>query len=120
MKIKTNELRGPALDWAVAMCRGFEGLDEDEWLIRDGIADMPLSAYNPSSDWSQGGPIIEREGIQLIPSITKCEQPWHSSNPVNDYVSHHYGPTPLIAAMRCYVASKMGGEIEVPDELVKE
>ena len=28
-----------------------------------------------------------------------------------------YGPTPLIAAMRCYVASKLGDEIEIPEEL---
>lgn len=27
-----------------------------------------------------------------------------------------YGPTPLIAAMRCYVASKLGEEVEIPDE----
>ena len=27
------------------------------------------------------------------------------------------GPTPLIAAMRCYVASKLGDEVEVPVEL---
>lgn len=29
-----------------------------------------------------------------------------------------YGPTPLIAAMRCFVASKLGDEVEVPDELL--
>ena len=29
------------------------------------------------------------------------------------------GPTPLIAAMRCYVASKLGDEIEIPTELTK-
>ena len=28
------------------------------------------------------------------------------------------GPTPLIAAMRCYVASKLGDEVDVPEELV--
>jgi hypothetical protein len=27
------------------------------------------------------------------------------------------GPTPLIAAMRCYVASKLGDEIDIPEEL---
>lgn len=29
-----------------------------------------------------------------------------------------YGPTPLIAAMRCYVASKLGDEVEIPEELL--
>jgi len=28
-----------------------------------------------------------------------------------------YGPTPLIAAMRCFVASKLGEEVDVPQEL---
>lgn len=38
-------------------------------------------------------------------------QDWHK----------HYlcGPTPLIAAMRCFVASKLGDEVEIPEELVK-
>ena len=34
--------------------------------------------------------------------------------PVGQVVS---GPTPLIAAMRCYVVSKLGDEVEVPDSL---
>jgi len=29
------------------------------------------------------------------------------------------GPTPLIAATRCYVASKLGDDIEIPEELTK-
>jgi hypothetical protein len=31
-----------------------------------------------------------------------------------------YGHTPLIAAMRCYVASKLGDEVEIPQELLGE
>ena len=107
MKIKTSELKGAALDWAVAQIE-FNG----EY--------RPISLPDYSTDWSQGGPIIEREKIQLLPSITGGEEPWHSSNPANDYVSHQYGPTPLISAMRCFVASKLGGCVEVPNELFKE
>ena len=128
MKIKVSELQGPALDWAVAMCRGFEGLDEDEWLIRDGIADMPLSAYTPSTDWAQGGPIIEREGIGFFCNRTAnvgarfkpdAGADWRAC-PYNKLMDHHFGPTPLIAAMRCYVTSKLGGCVEVPNELFNE
>jgi hypothetical protein len=32
-------------------------------------------------------------------------------------IAHEYGPTPLIAAMRCYVASRLGDEVDVPEEL---
>ena len=28
-----------------------------------------------------------------------------------------FGPTPLIAAMRCYVTSKLGDEVEIPEAL---
>lgn len=115
MKIKTKELAGPALDWAVAKCGGAHPqISYPDKRLFGAIGDT----FDYSTNWAQGGPVIEREKIQLLPSITKCEQPWHSSNPANDYVSHQYGPTPLIAAMRCFVASRLGEEVEVPEELL--
>lgn len=130
MEIKTNKLVGAALDWAVAKCEGLKlyrnallgGQIKEGWWVSGYYMDpnnwIPLNLLNFSTDWAQGGPVIEREKIQLLPSITKCEQPWHSSNPANDYASHQYGPTPLIAAMRVYVASKLGDTVDVPDELI--
>lgn len=60
-------------------------------------------------DWAQGGPIIGRESINL----TKMHgHGWHA-----DCGQVNVGRTPLIAAMRCYVASKLGNEIEIPDEI---
>lgn len=106
MKIKTNELTGAALDWAVAKCEG---------VISDDIDDFCLSTpgeYAYSTDWSQGGPIIEREGISL--DFAQAED-WAAKSSAYQWA---YGPTPLVAAMRCYVAKKMGDTIEVPDELV--
>lgn len=32
---------------------------------------------------------------------------------------YYSGPTPLIAAMRCYVASNLGEEVEIPEEVLK-
>ena len=108
MKIKTNELIDAALDWAVAKCAGYR-LDL-----------APEGSYTPSTDWSQGGPIIERERLQVT---TERDGTWICSIPFaveigryRKYIFTH-GPTPLIAAMRCYVASKLGDEVEVPDEL---
>ena len=37
--------------------------------------------------------------------------------PTRDQTKMVYGPTALIAAMRCYVASKLGEEVDVPEEL---
>jgi hypothetical protein len=99
--MKTSELTGAALDWAVAICEhnvGWEPEGED----RDFY----------STDWAQGGPILERE-INRVQEIT--EGLWEA-----EAWSHtEEGPTPLIAAMRCYVASKFGNTVEIPNELAK-
>lgn len=112
MKIKTSELIGAALDWAVAKCAGLKGVVEDGPVIRE---------YYPSTDWSQGGPIIERELCELVRCQSGSTGPvyWEAHAGFEHESGHaiHYGPTPLIAAMRCYVASKLGDEVEIPGEL---
>ena len=106
MKIKTADLQGPALDWAVAKAVG-------EY--------KPVAVPAYSTDWSQGGPIIEREEIgteRHAPCMSGSE--WEARGSITAKGAGYlwaYGPTPLIAAMRCYVASKLGDEVEVPDAL---
>lgn len=70
--------------------------------------------YNPTGSWSQGGPIISK---QMLATWTADGREWHAREFVLASSPVINGPTPLIAAMRCYVASKMGNEVEVPDEL---
>jgi hypothetical protein len=109
MKIKTSEATGATLDWLVGCA-----LD----------AYIPCAVPEYSTDWAQGGPIIEREFMDV--EVTPCSpdqgapydtwRAWkHNDNADATVVC---GPTPLIAAMRCYVVSKLGEEVEVPDELV--
>lgn len=166
--MKTQDLTGPALDWAVAKAEGHdvvvftieeqrqrwfsdvppekmdkETKDFETYILpalkpeirMRGINDykrhptheeakmlwgegIPRFAY--SSSWSQGGPIIEREGIALHGNPAWCAQ---YSVAVR---AHHggyrgyfrrVGPTPLIAAMRCFVASRLGATIDIPEEL---
>jgi hypothetical protein len=128
MKVKTNELSGAALDWAVAKCEQDDTVriyfDEDtgeklchKWFpILGQYWDVP--EFSPSTDWAQGGLIIERERIYLQPEIGKegAGNAWYA---VSMYNTDAYGSTPLIAAMRCYVASKLGDEVEVHDELLE-
>jgi hypothetical protein len=73
--------------------------------------DMEAPSIQPQ-DWALGGPIIEREGITVR---RYTDALWDASIGRLDYVAD--GPTPLVAAMRCYVISKLGDEVEVPDEL---
>ena len=103
--MKTSELQGAALDWAVATCEGFT------WEQGDFDAGEYGPGFKPSTDWAQGGPIIERERIELRGD---GDGGWIAHDNLNP---EQKGPTPLIAAMRCYVASKLGEEVEIPAEL---
>ena len=77
--------------------------------------------FEPSTDWSQGGPIIEREKIELRYHDVIVAGIWYRDGIGSDECSHKaIGPTPLIAAMRCLCASKLGDEVEVPDELIDD
>lgn len=104
--MKTSDLSGAALDYVVAECEG---------VIYHGPA---WTKY--SSEWSQGGPVIERERIEL--KYLGYGNPPYCGFALKFSPSKYerkaaIGPTPLIAAMRCYVASKLGDEVEIPEEL---
>ena len=121
--MKTSELIGAALDWAVAKCEGvplvlapFTGARN--FVILGQNMKPTIVMYEPSLYWAQGGPIIEREELTLSHSpydhvFYGRTRPWCAEKKGR----MEYGPTPLIAAMRCYVASKLGDEIELPEEL---
>ena len=145
--MKTADLIGPALDWAVAMALGHatklrtwveltDALDpvEDKDIIdfhrerqtvRVSSEAFPGSGWYPcpkfSSDWSQGGPIIEREKIDCI-ADPNGKDVWmgqlYAARLGGNKVVRSFGPTPLVAAMRCFVASKLGDEVDIPKELL--
>jgi hypothetical protein len=123
MKAKTSELTGPALNWAVDICEG------GDWeAVESFIAYHDEGEMRYSTDPAQAYPIIYREQINTSYDIAWLFDPadpedngerWYAelASPAG-YNSHGmYGPTPLIAAMRTYVASKLGDEIEIPEEL---
>jgi hypothetical protein len=115
--MKVSELQGPALDWAVARCEGYTyEIDRDEcWLNHRGRPNTNLSDYYPSKNWELGGPIIEREKIEW--RWMDGRKSYGAEKP-NQYLTFLMdGPSILIAAMRCYVASKLGYMIEIPEEL---
>lgn len=133
MKIKTSELKGVQLDLAVAMCES-----PDDWAFRytssgeittiicGATKENPRSrwGFHPTKDWAHGGPIIERmhgenagllvdklgTGSFSFKAVMKVDQ--------DDETKFCYGATVLEVAMRCYVASKLGDEVEIPEELL--
>jgi len=110
MKIKVSEAANIQLDWLVAKCE----CRLSEWVndLGTGTVLKAPSYFSPSTDWSQGGTIIERERIEVITwqDIWSADY-WGSKGTQQD------GPTPLIAAMRCFICSRFGEIVEVPDEL---
>jgi hypothetical protein len=110
--MKTNELTGAALDWAVAKCEGGHIGVANNGVFFDASNGEGFTSFNPSTDPSQAYPIILRECIATGKS-------WGSWKAFTE-TSEGEGPTPLVAAMRCYVASKLGDTVDVPDELTGE
>jgi hypothetical protein len=107
--MKTSELSGAALDWAVSKCEGFT------WEQGDLDAGEYGPGFKPSTDWAHGGPIIEREEICVG---TSHIAPWMAClDDGMEVRNRERGDTLLIAAMRCYVSSKLGDEVELPEEL---
>lgn len=149
IKIKVSEASDTVLDYMAALALGHNIVwDGIAYWISDLNTSKLIGSkwksagrpcgWSPSSYWEHGGPIIEREKIgTLFDAGSACRGPTWFATPDDQQVSHGYegenfdpafmvneadgcyGPTPLIAAMRCFVTSKLGEEVEVPDGLVR-
>jgi hypothetical protein len=104
--MKTEELTGAALDWAVAKCEGKSHI----------VKELYKYFYSPSTDWKIGGPIMEREGIDCTfhPGATIH---WTAMHVDCDHIDFR-APTLLEAVMRMYVYIKLGDEVEIPEDLI--
>lgn len=132
--MKTSELTGSALDWAVAKCvNPTYGMvqthqdSKDRWHVK---LHGEIGNYAPSTNWAQGGPIIDQENITVCP-VFAVGNPEADAYRKVGWVAHAAPKTPLtvqrrtaapvttplVAAMRCFVASKLGDEVEIPEEL---
>ncbi|CDG95849.1 conserved hypothetical protein [Xenorhabdus bovienii str. puntauvense] len=121
MKIKTSELTGRALDWAVCLAIGgaankdnteVQAPNRDYYLLSNGKGN-----FAPSTDWSQCGELIDEYGIQLIwVSDATIEA---SSHLMNKLVVSEFGSNHLESACRLIVLGKLGDEVDIPDELVE-
>lgn len=126
--MKTSELIGPTLNWAVMKLEGrvlvqtlgggllVNGRHEDG---RELPEDWQMTfMWHPSTDWEQGGPIIEREEIDVYcHESPKSGCGWWVAEITGTGVKAR-GNSYLVAAMRAFVASKLGDEIEIPEELI--
>ena len=109
--VKVVEATERQLDWLVARIEGDE-------LPKSGGKGLDYS-----SDWTHGGPILERmfaQGLRLHTAehMTGIHDKAVVAASLDSSNGFWFGPTPLIAVMRCYVASALGREVEVPEELL--
>ena len=119
MKIKTSEITGAALDWAVAKILGVKtqtcGVGKYQYLAYIPKGKRSFYKYTPSSNWKQGGPLMEQHRIRI--DCPWDSGPFEATCKIDGTTGWVKGPTILIAAMRCLVSAKLGDEVEVPDEL---
>jgi hypothetical protein len=109
--MKVSELAGAQLDCWVAKALGIPMiLEEGRMLLNTFDENHRSSPTRYSSDWAQGGPIIERElaGVYKTQGYAQHLGAWTA---LTFAEFEHRGPTPLIAAMRAYVGSKFGAEV---------
>lgn len=122
--MKVSELSGVDLDYWVAQAEGhrvrvagdlvvfYEGGDDS------GLKERRGPIFSPSTDWRDGGPIIEREGIVLLNYSYERGTSCAFLIGADSYIDVHgsdpesAGPTHLIAAMRAYVTLKFGEEVQ--------
>jgi hypothetical protein len=118
---KIGDLTDSTLDWAVAKCEGKNYTDKILDIEFSTISNQMWAAggcsqtSNYSSNWNLGGPIIEREHIAIRSWLHESKLFWWAWDETGQGKT---GQTPLIAAMRCYVASKLGQEVEIPEDLL--
>ena len=123
VEMKTAELIGPSLNWAAAEALGGErkpyrfASNEDApmdmaWVFPYGYA---CTRWAPSTEWSQGGPLIDKHKIDLHFDGRAW---WAQAGTVAAGPLACRHESVLIAACRAIVAAKLGDVVSVPAELV--
>lgn len=122
IEVKTSELIGGSLNWAVAQAE-----EMNPFILSGGMYCGTVVAvgndktWSPSINWRQGGPLIDKHAISLVAYSTNLNgsprywvaEPW-SYCPIRID-----GDTALIAACRAIVAAKLGDTVSVPKELMQ-
>lgn len=125
IEVKTADLVGEALHWAVAIAENLEPFVQPPEYGNPHRVFLPKKyfigeRYTPSTDWSQGGPLIEKHNVQL--SFNGHRSGGFSAYVCNDsgveYRPSGSGKTHLVAVCRAVVASKFPNVFKVPTELV--
>lgn len=118
VEVKSAALTKATLNWAVAKLEKFP-LKGAHWETDDGRI-LPIPDF--SGSWTEGGPIIDREKIDIYQSTGRiCAAMWENTPGGGRLIAEAKDcPNALVAAMRCYVASKLGETVMVHKELLTQ
>lgn len=119
VEVKTAELTGPALDWAVAKVEGVaynaKYLVQTKCNMAGHIQSVKYTAnYLPSIGWAQGGPLRDKYKVDITEGDHAVSASILTESCECANVS---GPTALIALCRAIVAANLGEVVRVPAEL---
>ena len=125
MKINTDQLIGSALDWAVGHANGWityptDSIERGSVFHTDSSVapfgrTIDVAEWKPSTNPAQAWPIIERERLNFLDNGDSISAYYSRGRTV---CQRWNGPTHLVAAMRCYIASKLGDEVDVPNNTI--
>lgn len=124
IEVKTSDLIGRALDYAVAVVEGHPLCEEccsGTYALIIGTGRGDLKEFSPSTDWSHGGPLIEKHMLRVKPHVSTngvitswvADMTWPCAT-----MPGRCGKTPLIAACRAIVMKELGAVVSVPKELM--
>jgi hypothetical protein len=141
--VKVHNLKSPAIEWVLCQLEGCQIARQPHSVHKDGFQIWPFSkpgeetcgaaglltnrAWSPSMpDYltgKAGDDIIDREKIGVECGYGLHREHWRASAYVNYLYSSAQrhtmdASTRRLAAMRCYIASKHGDTVEVPEELL--
>lgn len=141
--MKTSELKGAALDWAVAKAVGVPVIvlpadnPEERWQVQSAHCLDLGGPYWPSQNWGQAGPLIDKYNVTLSPPTSLVHRSFGSFDKRNGYseagvwgstifakerkfrrAGFHHQTSALIPAMQAIVQFELGDEIEVPADLM--
>lgn len=137
VEMNVSELSGVALDWAVAEAVGLKTVvcspGQYRHDIKGGIHcstsygchfgapslfGIDPNEYSPSTDWSQGGPLIEKHNLSLLPQIGGAYYAQWAVPNMDDYEEAELvAPSALLAICRAVVSKELGQAVQIPAEL---
>ncbi|MCP8349327.1 DUF2591 domain-containing protein [Pseudomonas sp. FBF18] len=145
IEVKTADLVGEQLAWAVAKAEGLDvhvakphyGAPHRVFVNYRGEATERCERYNPHESWTLGGELIEKHQVSLSPPTSAVHRNFGYMDKRNGYyesglwsstifgkerkhrrTAFHHPKKPLVVAMQAIVQLEFGDTVQVPKELM--